>query len=110
MIDTWKSTKYRSFLLLSIKVEGNQIDGLAAPTAEGDQNQLIKNLIRAEMVAALAVVLNVEQFNAFSVPFAQKLEFFAQHSGHMQHGTGKHGVCPGGMGPLHLGAFLSRAV
>ena len=60
MIDTWKSTKYRSFLLLSIKVEGNQIYGLAAPAADGDEDQLVKDLVGSDVIAALAVVGNVQ--------------------------------------------------
>ena len=67
MIDTWKSTKYRSFLLLSIKVEGNQIYGLAAPAADGDEDQFVKDLIGRQMVAALAVVGNVHQFDGFAL-------------------------------------------
>ena len=100
MIDTWKSTKYRSFLFLGIKIKGNQIYGLAAPTADGDKGQFVKGLIRRDVVAPFAVIRYMKQFDRFSVQFTQKLEFLAKGGRHPELRTGQHSVGPGSVGPF----------
>lgn len=110
MIDTWKSTKYRSFLFLGIKIKGNQIYGLAAPAADGDKGQFVKGLIRRDVVAPFAVIRYMKQFDRFSVQLTQKLEFLAKGGRHPELRAGQHGVGPGGMGPLNIRSFQSFPV
>ena len=110
MIDTWKSTKYRSFLFLGIKIKGNQIYGLAAPAADGDEDQFVKGLVRRDVVAPFAVIRYMKQFDRFSIQLTQKLEFLAKGGRHPELRTGQHSVGPGGMGPLNIRSFQSFAV